>query len=72
MEQMIDFQNLIQMQMQNNQSFMENVENKEMRRLPPPESQLNLDFFQDDNEVKKNIENHQQNIATQKQKQNIY
>ena len=58
---MIDFQNLIQMQMQNNQSFMENVENKEMRRLlnmlaegiPPPESQLNLDFFQDDNKVKK-------------------
>ena len=71
---MIDFQNLIQMQMQNNQSFMENVENKEMRRLlnllaegiPPPESQLNLDFFQDNNKVKKNIENHQQNIATQK------
>ena len=49
------------MQMQNNQSFMENVENKEMRRLlnmlaegiPPPESQLNLDFFQDNNKVKK-------------------
>ena len=60
MEEMIDFQNLPHIQM-NNQSFMEEVENKEMKKLlnmpaegvRPPASQLNLDFFQLDNDVPK-------------------
>ena len=60
MEEMIDFQNLPHIQM-NNQSFMEEVENKEMKELlntpaegvRPPASQLNLDFFQLDNDVPK-------------------
>ena len=56
---MIDFQNL--KQFQSNQSFMEEVENEDVRKLlstlseglPPPENQLNLNFFQDDNDVPK-------------------
>ena len=59
---MIDFQNLTQFQ--SNQSFMEGVENEDMRKLlstlseglPPPENQVNLNFFQDDNSIpKKNV-----------------
>ena len=49
------------MQFQNNLSFMGEVENEDMRkllstlldRLPPPENQLNLNLFQDDNDVPK-------------------
>ena len=60
MEEMTDSQNLPHIQM-NNQSFMEEVENKEMKKLlntpaegvRPPASQLNLDFFQLDNDVPK-------------------
>ena len=61
---MIDFQNLTQFQ--SNQSFMEGVENEDMRKLlstlseglPPPENQVNLNFFQDDNSIpKKKCEN---------------
>ena len=56
---MIDFQNLSQFQ--SNQSFMEKVENEDMKKLlstlseglPPPENQLNLNFFQDDNGIPK-------------------
>ena len=44
---------------------MEEVENEDMRKLlstlsrglPPPENQLNLIFFQDDNGVPKKCEN---------------
>ena len=61
MAHLIDFQNLTQFQ--SNQSFMEEVENEDMRKLlstlseglPPPENQLNLIFFQDDNDVPKKI-----------------
>ena len=56
---MIDFQNLSQFQ--SNQSFMEKVENEDMKKLlstlseglPPPENQLNLNFFQDNNGIPK-------------------
>ena len=60
----IDFQNLTQFQ--SNQSFMEEVENENMRKvlitllegLPLPENQLNLNLLQDNNDVpKKNCEN---------------
>ena len=55
----IDFQKITQFQ--SNQSFMEKVENEDMRKLlstlskglPLPENQLNLNFFQDDNDVPK-------------------
>ena len=48
-------------QFQSNQSFTEEVENQDMRkllstlskRLPPPVNQLHLNFFQDDNNVPK-------------------
>ena len=61
MAHLIDFQNLTQFQ--SNQSFMEEVENEDMRKLLstlsegllPPENQLNLNFFQDDNDVPKKI-----------------
>ena len=51
MAHLIDFQNLTQFQ--SNQSFMEEVENEDMRKLLstlsegllPPENQLNLNFF---------------------------
>ena len=66
---MIDFQNLSQFQ--SNQSFMEKVENEDMKKLlstlseglPPPENELNLNFFQDKNGIqkkKKKIENKMQ------------
>ena len=60
----IDFQNLTQFQ--SNQSFIEEVENENMRKvlitllevLPLPENQLNLNLLQDNNDVpKKNCEN---------------
>ena len=60
----IDFQNLTQFQ--SNQSFMEEVENENMRKvlitllevLPLPENQLNQNLLQDNNDVpKKNCEN---------------
>ena len=54
---MIDFQNLIHMQMQNNQSFRGNSTS---RKSTKPR------FFSNDNEVKKTVQNHQQNIATQR------
>ena len=57
MAHMIDFQNLTQIQ--NNQSFMEEIENEEMKkflsslseRIGLIESQPDPDFFQDDNNV---------------------
>ena len=55
---MINFHNLTQIQ--NNQSLMEDVENEDMKKLLSTfteeitESQLDPDFFQDDNNVKKN------------------
>ena len=54
---MINFQNLTQMQSQQ-QSFMEKGENKDMRKLLSTltkelESQLDPGFIQDDNDVKK-------------------
>ena len=58
---MIDFQNLTQMQSQQ-QSFMEKAENKNMRKFLSTltkelESQLDPGFIQDDNDVKKNNNN---------------
>ena len=52
----MDFQNLTQIQ--NQQSFMEEVEKEDMRKLLSTlteglESQLDPDFFQDDNQVQK-------------------
>ena len=54
---------------------MEEVENEDMRKLlstlseglPPPENQLNLNFFQDDNDVpkKKKKKMRKQNTLTQ-------
>ena len=57
MAHMINFQNLTQMQSQQ-QSFMEKGENKDMRKLLSTltkelESQLDPGFIQDDNDVKK-------------------
>ena len=58
MAHMINFHNLTQIQ--NNQSLMEEVENEDMKKLLSTfteeitESQLDPDFFQDDNNVKKN------------------
>ena len=58
MAHMINFHNLTQIQ--NNQSLMEDVENEDMKKLLSTfteeitESQLDPDFFQDDNNVKKN------------------
>ena len=60
---MINFHNLTQIQ--NNQSLMEEVENEDIKKLLSTfteeitESQLDPDFFQDDNDVK---EKQQQNI----------
>ena len=66
---MIDFQNLTDIQ---NQSLMEEVENQDMKKLLNTltegllvESQLDPDFFQFDNSVKKS-KNQQRNIVTQK------
>ena len=66
---MIDFQNLTDIQ---NQSLMEEVENQDMKKLLSTltkgllvESQLDPDFFQFDNSVKKS-KNQQRNIVTQK------
>ena len=66
---MIDFQNLTDIQ---NQSLMEEVENQDMKKLLSTltkgllvESQLDPDFFQLDNSVKKS-KNQQRNIVTQK------
>ena len=70
---MIDFQNLSQFQ--SNQSFMEKVENEDMKKLlstlseglPPPENQLNLNFFQDNNGIpKKTKKNRKQNAVTRR------
>ena len=70
---MIDFQNLSQFQ--SNQSFMEKVENEDMKKLlstlseglPPPENQLNLNFFQDNNGIqKKKKKNRKQNAVTRR------
>ena len=63
MAHMINFYNLTQIQ--NNQSLMEEVENEDIKKLLSTfteeitESQLDPDFFQDDNDVK---EKQQQNI----------
>ena len=63
MAHMINFHNLTQIQ--NNQSLMEEVENEDIKKLLSTfteeitESQLDPDFFQDDNDVKKK---QQQNI----------
>ena len=59
----IDFQNWAQFQ--SNLSFMEEVENEDTRKLLstlsegllPPENQLNLHFFQDDNTIPKKKKN---------------
>ena len=66
---MIDFQSLTDIQ---NQSLMEEVENQDMKKLLSTltkgllvESQLDPDFFQFDNSVKKS-KNQQRNIVTQK------
>ena len=66
---MIDFQNLTDIQ---NQSLIEEVENQDMKKLLSTltegllvESQLDPDFFQFDNSVKKS-KNQQRNIVTQK------
>ena len=66
---MIDFQNLTDIQ---NQSLMEEVENQDMKKLLSTltegllvESQLDPDFFQFDNSVKKS-KNQQRNIVTRK------
>ena len=66
---MIDVQNLTDIQ---NQSLMEEVENQDMKKLLSTltegllvESQLDPDFFQFDNSVKKS-KNQQRNIVTQK------
>ena len=66
----IDFQNLTQFK--SNQSFMEKVENEDMRKLlstllgglPLPYNQLNLNFFQDDNHVPKKMQ--KQNTVTRR------
>ena len=63
MAHMINFHNLTQIQ--NKQSLMEEVENEDIKKLLSTfteeitESQLDPDFFQDDNDVK---EKQQQNI----------
>ena len=66
---MIDFQNLTQIQ---SQSLMreEELENEDMKKLLSTlaeglESQLDRDFFQDDNDVRKK-QTPQQNIVIQK------
>ena len=66
MVHMIDFQNLTQIQ---SQSLMgeEELENEDMRKLLSTltdrlESQLNPDFFQDDNDVQKK-QKQQRNIV---------
>ena len=66
---MIDFQNLTQIK---SQSLMgqEELENEDMKKLLSTlteglESQLDPDFFQDDNDVKKK-QKQQQNIVIQK------
>ena len=61
MVHMIDFQNLTQMQSQQ-QSFMEKAENKDMRKLLSTltkglESQLDPGCIQDDNDVNKKNNN---------------
>ena len=61
MAHMIDFQNLTQMQSQQ-QSFVEKAENKDMRKLLSTltkglESQLDLGCIQDDNDVNKKNNN---------------
>ena len=69
MVHMIDFQNLTQIQ---SWSLMgeEELENEDMKKLLSTlterlESQLDPDFFQDDNDVKKK-QKQQQNIVIQK------
>ena len=67
MTQTIDFQNLTQIQ-NHQQSLLEEVEKEDMRRLLITltegfKSQLDPNFFQDDNDVQKN---QKRNIATQK------
>ena len=72
----IDFQNLTQIQSQQ-QSFMEEAEKEDMRKLLSTlteglESQLDPGFFQGDNDIQKTTnknkkqQKQQQNIATQK------
>ena len=70
MAHMIDFQNLTQTQ---SQTLMgeEELENDDMRKLLSTlmeglESQLDPDFFQDDNDAQKKKQRQQLNIVTQK------